>query len=414
MDGFDTQAMGYVAPAIVRDLGIPSSRMGPVFSGAILGALLGAMLCSMLADRTGRRLVLIASTFYFSAFTFLTALAPSLNQLLIVRFLAGIGLGGIMPNVVTLVGEYSPRRVRTSAMMWVANGYTAGAALGGFLSAWLIPAFGWRAVFYFGAAIPFAIATLMCLFLPESLQFLVVRERDADKVGKWLRRIDSTLPTGPGIQYTVNEQRKQGAPFMHLFTEGRTSVTVLLGLINFMNLLNLFFLSSWLPTVIKDAGHSTSIAVLVGTTLQLGGMFGTFALGWFIDRLGFIPVLSVSFALGCVGISFIGYPALSLGLLFAVVFIAGWAVMGGQPAVNAMAASYFPIYLRSTGVGWGLGIGRFGALIGPVVGGAFMGLGWSNQELFLAAALPASISAAAMFSLRWAKPLAPMKSHPAK
>jgi MFS transporter, AAHS family, 4-hydroxybenzoate transporter len=372
------------------------------------------MLCSMIADRTGRRLVIIASTFYFSAFTFLTALAPSLNQLLIVRFLAGIGLGGIMPNVVTLVGEYSPRRVRTSAMMWVANGYTAGAALGGFVSAWLIPAFGWRAVFYFGAAIPFAIATLMCLFLPESLQFLVVRERDADKVGKWLRRIDSTLPTGPGIQYTVNEERKQGAPFMDLFTDGRTSVTVLLGLINFMNLLNLFFLSSWLPTVIKDAGHSTSVAVLVGTTLQVGGMLGTFALGWFIDRLGFIPVLSVSFALGCVGISFIGYPALSLGLLFLVVFIAGWAVMGGQPAVNAMAASYYPTYLRSTGVGWGLGIGRFGALIGPVVGGAFMGLGWSNQQLFLAAALPASISAAAMFSLRWAKPLAPTKSHPAK
>ncbi|MDP8990710.1 MAG: MFS transporter [Acidobacteriota bacterium] len=401
MDGFDTQSMGYVAPAIIREWGLPSSRMGPVFSAAILGALLGAMFCSVLADRIGRRPVLIATTLYFAVFTFITALVPTLNQLLIVRFIAGIGLGGIMPNAVALVGEYSPRRNRASAMMFVANGYTAGAAFGGFLSAWLIPAFGWRAVFYLGSALPLGIAIAMFFLLPESMQFLVLRERRFDNVGKWLHKIDSKLPTGSGVHYTVHEEKRRGAPFVHLFTEGRATATVLLWIIYFMNLLNLFFLSSWLPTVIKDSGYSTSTAVLVGTTLQVGGMLGTFGMGWLIDRFGFIPVLGTSFGFGCIGIWLIGQPALALSLLFMVVFVAGWGVMGGQPALNALAASYYPTYLRSTGVGWGLGVGRLGAIVGPVVGGALMNLRWSNRELFMAAALPALISGVVMFSLRW-------------
>ncbi|MDP9113507.1 MAG: MFS transporter, partial [Acidobacteriota bacterium] len=283
MDGFDTQSMGYVAPAIVREWGVPSSRMGPVFSVAIFGALLGAMFCSVLADRIGRRPVLIGTTLYFAVFTFITAIVPTLNELLVIRFIAGIGLGGMMPNAVALVGEYSPRRHRASAMMFVANGYTAGAAFGGFLSAWLIPAFGWRAVFYVGTAVPLATAIAMYFFLPESMQFLVVRERRLDNVGKWLGKINSKIPRGPGIHYTVHEQKKRGAPFIHLFTEGRAPVTILLWIIYFMNLLNLFFLSSWLPTVMKDSGYSTSTAILVGTSLQVGGVLGTFGLGWLID-----------------------------------------------------------------------------------------------------------------------------------
>ncbi|MDP9114199.1 MAG: MFS transporter, partial [Acidobacteriota bacterium] len=165
--------------------------------------------------------------------------------------------------------------------------------------------------------------------------------------------------------------------------------------------LNLFFVSSWLPTVMKDSGYSTSTAILVGTSLQVGGVLGTFGLGWLIDRFGFTRVLSTSFGLGCIGIWAIGQPALSLGLLFVVVFVAGWGVMGGQPALNALAASYYPTYLRSTGVGWGLGVGRLGAIVGPVVGGALINLRWSNRQLFLAAALPAFISGVVMFSLRW-------------
>ncbi len=402
MDGFDVQAMGYVAPAILREWSISTSVLGPVFSAGLFGVLIGSLLFSMLADRIGRRPVLIGVALYFSAFTLLTARAQSIQELLIIRFIAGIGLGGMMPNAMALVGEYSPAKFRITVMMIVSTGFTAGAALGGFVAAWLIPSFGWRSVFYFGGAIPLAIALLMFLWLPESLQFLVLRGKDQDKVGRWLKRIAPDQTTTFETKYVVQEVKKEGVPAVHLFREGRTGTTVLLWVLNFMNLLNLYFLSSWIPTVFRDAGYATSIAVLAGAAVQVGGTVGAFGNGWFISRFGWVRALTVCFALACLSIACIGQPGLPLAVLFAVVFVAGWCVVGGQPGINALAAVYYPTYLRSTGIGWGLGIGRIGAIVGPVVGGELMGLKWSNRRLFLAAAFPALISAVVMFALRHA------------
>jgi MFS transporter, AAHS family, 4-hydroxybenzoate transporter len=401
MDGFDVQALGYVAPAIIQDWKIPAAALGPVFGAGNLGVLIGALVFSMLADKIGRRPVLIAATLFFSVMTLLTARANSVEGLLALRLIAGIGLGCIMPNATALIGEYSPRRLRITLMMGITVGFTAGAAIGGFVAAWLIPAFGWRSVFYFGGFVPLIIALAMWFWLPESLQFMVLRGRNRDKVREWLNRIDPTVPASGGAEYVVHEETQRGVPVKHLFREGRSLVTILLWVVNFMNLLNLYSLASWLPTVVRDAGHSTSTAVLVGTVLQVGGTIGTFGLAWFIARRGFIPALTTAFAVACVSIALIGQPGLSLVLLFAVVFVAGWCVVGGQPGINALAATYYPTYLRSTGIGWGLGIGRIGAIVGPVVGGEFMRLKWSTQDLFLAAAIPALISAVVMFSLRW-------------
>jgi MFS transporter, AAHS family, 4-hydroxybenzoate transporter len=175
---------------------------------------------------------------------------------------------------------------------------------------------------------------------------------------------------------------------------------MLLWVVNFMNLLNLYFLASWLPTVVRDAGRSASTAVLAGTILQVGGTIGTVGLAWLIGRLGFIPVLTASFGLASVTIALIGQPGLSLTLLFMLVFIAGWCVVGGQPGINALAGTFYPTYLRSTGVGWGLGIGRAGAIVGPVVGGEFMRRQWPTRDIFFAAAVPALVSTVALVALR--------------
>ena len=401
MDGFDVQALGFTAPAIIRDWNIPNAALGPVFGAGNFGVLIGALSFSVLADRIGRRPVLVGVTLFFSAMTLLTARASSVEELLVLRFIAGIGLGGIMPNATALIGEYSPRRMRITLMMSITVGFTAGAAIGGFISAWLIPAFGWRSVFYFGGAVPLLIACAMFFWLPESLQFMVLRGRNRETVYKWLKRIDPTVSPDRTTDYVVQEDKQGGSPVMYLFREGRTPVTILLWIVNFMNLLNLYSLASWLPTVVQDAGRSTSTAVLVGTILQVGGTVGAFGLAWLIARRGFIPVLTTSFVVACVSIATIGQPGLSLTLLFVVVFVAGWCVVGGQPGINAFAATYYPTYLRSTGVGWGLGIGRIGAIVGPILGGEFMRLKWSTEEMFLAAAIPALISAVAMFSLRW-------------
>jgi len=252
----------------------------------------------------------------------------------------------------------------------------------------------------FGGEVPLAIALTMFLWLPESLQFLVLRRRGRAQVGRWLSRIDPTIAIGPSTEYVVPEENKSGVPVVHLFREGRGAVTILLWIVNFMNLLNLYFLASWMPTVVRDAGHSASTAVLAGTVLQVGGTIGTVGLAWLIARLGFVDVLVTSFGVACLAIGTIGQPGLSLGTLFVLVFIAGWCVVGGQPGINALAGTYYPTYLRSTGVGWGLGIGRAGAIVGPMLGGQFMALKWSTRDIFLAAAVPALISTVAVWSLR--------------
>ena len=402
MDGFDVQAMGFTAPALIKDWHIAGPSLAPVLSAALFGILVGSLFFSMLADRIGRRPVLIAAALVFSAFTLATSRVSTLNELLALRFCAGLGLGGIMPNVVALVGEYSPSRLRATLIMNVANGLTAGAALGGFVAAWLIPNFGWRSVFAFGGVIPLIVAVLMFFLLPESAQFLAVRGKKLDQVGRWAKRIDPAIPSGPDVQYVVREEKKRtGVPLIHLFQEGRGVGTILLWTTNFMNLLNLYFLSSWLPTLVTGLGYTTRESVLVGTALQVGGTLGGVFLGWFVHKFGYVPTLATCFALGCINVALIGQPGFSLTMLTGVVFLAGVGILGGQAGINALASSYYPTDLRATGVGAGLGVGRVGAIVGPLLGGHFMSMHWSNQHLFLTAAVPAFISLIVMLSLRW-------------
>ena len=401
MDGFDVQALGYTAPSIVREWGVPNAVLGPVFAAANFGVLIGALFFSMLADRIGRRPVIIGATLFFGAMMILTARVTSVPQLLVMRLLAGIGLGTIIPNASALIGEYSPQRLRASMIMIAGAGFTGGAAIGGFIAAALIPAYGWQAVFYFGGAIPLIVGVAMIVALPESLQLMVIRGKNRRTLAAWLNRLDPRLHASESSEFIVREEEKRGVPVLHLFRDGRAAATLLFWVVNFMNLLNLYSLASWLPTVVRDAGYSASTAVLVGTILQVGGTLGTFGLAWMVPRGGFVRVLACTFAIACASIALIGQPGLSLPLIFVVVFIAGWCVVGSQPALNALSGTYYPTAMRSTGVGAGLGIGRIGAIVGPVIGGSFMAMHWATRDMFLAAAIPALISAIAMFSLRW-------------
>jgi AAHS family 4-hydroxybenzoate transporter-like MFS transporter len=368
MDGFDVQAIGFVAPAIIQDWKIPGPDMGPVFSAGLLGLFLGSLIFSMLGDRIGRRPVVLGATLVFAVLTLLTARVTSLSELIVVRLFAGLGLGAILPNVTALIGEYSPGRHRVTAMMIVTNGFTIGAMIGGFLSAWLIPTYGWRSVFVVGGVVPLLLLGPMFAWLPESFG---------------------------------REQRRERFPLARLFADGRAVGTVLLWTVNFMNVLNAYFVSSWLPTVVRGAGYPTETAVLVGASVQTGGVLGTLALGWVLPRVGFVPVLTVCFLTAAVNLALIGQPGLALPLLFLVAFLAGLGIFAGQPGLNALSATFYPTEMRSTGIGSGLGIGRFGAFIGPLVAGELMRNQWTTQDLFHAAAIPAAISAMAIVALRW-------------
>jgi AAHS family 4-hydroxybenzoate transporter-like MFS transporter len=400
MDGFDVQAMGYTAPAVLAEWGHDRSVMGPVFAAANFGVLIGALFFSMIADKIGRRPVIVYSTLFFSVMTIATAYAQNLEQLLWLRFIAGIGMGSIVPNATALVGEFSPKASRITLVMCITVGFTVGAAVGGFVAAWMIPVLGWRSVFVFGGVIPFVIAVVMLWSLPESLQFLAVRRRRLDQLARWLKQLAPNLRIDASTQYVSNESSRGGVPFWHLFRDGRAVFTTLLWIVNFMNILMLYSLSNWLPTLVTGMGYEQQTAVLVSTLLQVGGTIGTFGLAWLIARRGFSPVLITTFAVAVLSIAMIGQPGVSLTLLSVVVFIAGWCVVGGQPALNAMSASYYPTYLRATGVGAGLGIGRIGAIVGPYIGGVLIGRQWGSEELFYAAAIPALISTVVMLVMR--------------
>lgn len=398
MDGFDVQAMGYVAPVVIREWGIAKETLAPVFGAGLFGMLIGSLTFSALADKIGRRPVLIGATLFFSACMIATGFAQTIEQLIVWRFLAGLGLGCIMPNAMALAGEYSPRRIRVTLMMIVSCGFTLGGVVGGLITAALIPAFGWRAVFFVGGAIPLAMGVLMWLALPESIQFLLFRQqgsaRGAARARLQLARIAPTLALPDDVVLTSAETRSRGLPFVELFKEGRARVTVLLWIVNFANLLDMYFLSNWLPTVIRDAGYSTQTTVLAGTALWGGGVIGTLLLGRIIDVAGFTRVLASTFLIAIVSTAAIGNPAVMVSVvaMFVAIFLTGFSIIGGQPALNALAATYYPTSLRSTGIGWSLGVGRIGSVVGPMLGGALLHLNWSSSALFVAAAVPACVS----------------------
>ncbi|WJF90856.1 MFS transporter [Paraburkholderia bonniea] len=387
IDGFDAQAMGYVAPSVIGEWHVSKATLGPVFSASLFGMLLGALGLSVLADRIGRRPVLIGATLFFALSMLATPLVSTIPGLIALRFITGLGLGCIMPNAMALVGEFSSPAHRVKRMMLVSCGFTLGAALGGFLSAALIPAYGWRAVFWVGGAVPLVLALVMLVALPESLQFLVLKG-DQARARRWLAKFDPALRLDASTRLVVSEPPMRGAPVAELFRAGRGPVTLVLWAISLMNLMDLYFLSNWLPTVMRDAGYTPAMAVIVGTTLQTGGVIGTLLLGVLIERFGFVRVLFGCFAAAALFVGAIGAVAHALPWLLLVVFAGGFCVVGGQPAVNALAGHYYPTALRSTGIGWSLGIGRIGSVIGPLVGGQLIALNWSNTALFQAAALP--------------------------
>ena len=399
MDGFDVQVMGFVAPALIEAWKIPGPALTPVLTAGNLGILVGALIFTMVADKIGRRPVLIWATLYFSVMMVITAQATTIEQLVVLRFITGLGLGSIIPNATALIGEFSPKHRRVTLMMAVSVSFTAGAGFGGFVSLALVPRFGWESVFYFGGLVPLLIAAAMYLWLPESLQFMVVRNRRPDEVRRVIAGIDPRLGAASDVRFVATEAQKGGVPAMHLFRDGRTPVTLLLWVVNFMNTLIVYSLSGWMPTIIRNVGYSQQEAVLVGAILQVGGTLGTLAFAGIIPRLGFIPVLAGSFAAGSLVIAAVGWSVPVLGALLFTVFFAGWCSIGAQPGLNAMSATFYPTYLRSTGIGWALGFARFGGVVGPIVGGELLRRQWAPDQLFLAAAVPPVIALIGILAL---------------
>ncbi len=400
LDGFDNGVIGFVAPVIAPAWGVNVPAFGPVFGAGLFGLMLGALASGPLADRFGRKVVVLLSTLIFSVFALATVLAHSIDQLYALRFLTGLGVGGLMPNSIALTAEFAPRRIRATVVAIMFLGFPLGAGGGGFIGAQLIPHFGWQSLFLLGGLLPLLLLPVAILVLPESIRFLVSRSHRPTHVAGLLNRLTRTEDYNGTENFIIAEEKLHGFTVRHLVTEGRAVNTALLWIIFFCNLLVIYFLNSWLPTILRDSGVALETSLRLSGLVSWGGIVSTLLLGPIVDRYGapgVVVLLYIAAALFVFGIGLSGANVLLLTLTIAG---CGACVIGGQSFINVMSAVLYPTAIRSTGVGWALGIGRVGAIVGPVIGGILLGAHFSPKSLFFTTAVPALIAAAAMFILR--------------
>jgi AAHS family 4-hydroxybenzoate transporter-like MFS transporter len=400
LDGFDTQAIAYVAPVIAEDWQMSMASFGPIFGAGLAGLTVGAFVLSPAADRFGRKSVILVSMAIFGVFSLITAWAGTMNELLLYRFLTGLGLGGAMPNIIALTSEYAPARLRATLVTVMFCGFPLGSTIGGVLSAPMIAAFGWHSVFILGGIAPLVVLVLLIVMLPESVRYLVARGAPAEKIERIMRRLDPAITAGGPRAYVLDEPRAKGFPVRKLFEDGRARVTLLLWVAFFMNLLVMYFLVNWLPSLLRGAGLPLQIAILSTAILNFGGVVGAITLGRMIDRLNPHLVLGSAYAASAGFIALVALGASDLWILMPATFLAGYGVVGTQIGMNALTAGVYPTAIRSTGVGWALGVGRIGSIIGPVAGGLLIGAGWSTEWVVMAAVVPALLASAAVFALR--------------
>ncbi|MGI4859394.1 MAG: MFS transporter [Janthinobacterium lividum] len=402
LDGLDTAIMGFVAPVVMHDWHVSRAAFGPVMGAAMIGLALGALTAGPAADRIGRRKILIGSVFCFGLFSLLCAFAQTPFELMALRFLTGLGLGAAMPNSTTLLSEYVPSRSRSLLLTIMFTGFNFGSGIGGFASASLLPHFGWRGVFILSGVLPVLAIPILLAFLPESARLMLVRHVASDRIAQTLGRVSGHV-FDRDVRFTAPEPTLSAkAPVKMLFADGYAFSTLMLWLTYFMGLLIIYLLTGWLPTLIRDAGLSMERAATIAGLFQLGGTIGAVVVGFAMDRLDRNAVIGTAYLLGGFFIFSLGMSSMQSTLLPILVTAAGFCMSGAQTGLNALAPSCYPTRARATGVSWMLGIGRLGGILGSIVGGTLLSMGFSFSTLLSVLALPAVIAAAAILMNRLA------------
>ncbi len=388
LDGFDTQAIGFVAPVITSEFNIPSTEMGIVFSAGLIGLMFGAFALSPVADRIGRKPVIILSCVVMGVFSLFTATADGFNELVVYRFLTGIGLGGVMPNINTLTSEYAPGKRRAILMTIMFLGFPFGAAVGGFLSSGLIASYGWQAVFIVGGIAPLVLVIFLHFFLPESICFLAEKNPNDPSIGKLLNKIETSFSPKTNDHYRLAE-RTSGSSIGMLFQGGYFNATMMLWVIFFLNLMLMYTLLNWLPTLMGEEGLTLEDAILTTVAFNIGGVAGMLVLAQFIDRFGPFRVLGSVYFITTIVVAGLGLVGSSFPMAMGIAACAGFCITGSQFGINVFAVNLYPTHARSTGLGWALAVGRLGAIIGPFMLGVMKARDWSSDDIFYFLAIPA-------------------------
>lgn len=394
VDGFDTAVIGFLAPKIAAEWQLQPQGLAALFGAALFGSIAGSVIFGPICDYIGRTRTLVVATLMFGILTVAAGLSQNLTQLIALRFLAGIGLGGVLPCAIALTSEYAPVTRRSALVNAMFCGFTLGAATSGLIAAWLIPVFGWRMVFLAGGLVPVTLAIVSHFILPESLSFLTAKGGREDEIRAVLAKI---TPGGVPLDWLPqSEVVSTGTPATELFAARPLSGTLLLWLTAFCGLMSIYLLNSWMPLLLTQQGYSISQASVIGAMFQVGGTLGAIFLGILMDRKKPNRVIAVASLLAGFFLFAIGWFAGQPVLLAGALFCAGVCIPGAQVGSSAYAATWYPTRVRATGISWMSGMGRVGSLIGSVGGGVLVSMGLGIGGILGLLAIPMTVVAAAM------------------
>jgi len=387
IDGYDIAAIAFAAPSLAREWALKPGALGPVFSASLIGVLFGSALFGWVGDRYGRKAALVGSNLLFGVFTLAAAYAANLDQMFWLRLLAGLGIGGVIPNVVAINAESAPRNLRATLAIIAVGCVPLGGAIPGFVAAAYVPQYGWPILFMIGGIVPILIGLAAAFGLPESIKYMTLHESQRGKMEKLVAEIRPGFQVPPNARFVIEDEKQYpGFNPSYLFRDGLALITPLLWLLFALNLMGYFFLISWTPTLMTAAKLPPATAALAGASLQVGGTIGALVLCWWLQRHRFLAV-SILFVIAVPVVASIGYAGLtSQTAVLVATFLAGFFVLGIQSGINVVGALVYPTSLRANGSGWELGIGRIGSIVGPLVGALFVGM--PVQNLYMWSALP--------------------------
>ena len=389
-DGYDLAINGVALPLLMQEWNMTAVQAGMLASTALAGMMFGAMLFGMLADKIGRKNVILICVTLFSGFTFWGGFASGPTEFGILRFIAGLGIGGVLPNLVALTSEYAPQKMRSTLVTTMFSGYAVGGIMAALLGAWFTPSFGWEIMFYI-AGIPLLVLPILYLYLPESLTFLVKKQQN-EKASKIVQQISPEQNVTASTQFVLNEVHAPDASIAALFKQGRSMSTLLFWCCFFMCLLMVYALGSWLPKLMMAAGYSLGNSLMFLMAMNIGAVVGTIGGGILADRFHLKPVIIGMFLLGAVSLVGLGFNS-PQAVIYLLVAAAGASAIGSSILLYSFVAQYYPLAIRSTGIGCASAVGRVGAIVGPIIIGFLLGMELPHKMNFLAVAIPAIIGA---------------------
>ncbi|WP_288382346.1 MFS transporter [uncultured Acinetobacter sp.] len=397
-DGYDLVIYGVVLPLLMQEWSLTSVQAGMLASTALCGMMFGAMLFGALADKIGRKNVILICVTFFSGFTFLGAFASNPYEFGILRFLAGLGIGGVMPNLVALTSEYAPKRIRSTLVGTMFSGYAIGGILSALIGSYLVESQGWQIMFLI-AGVPLILLPVIWKFLPESLTFLV-KTGKTDQAHRIIQKISPEQSIGINTRLVLNEDHvPTGSSVKGLFQQGRAFNTLMFWVLFFMCLLMVYALSSWLPKLMLAAGYSLGKSILFLFALNVGAMMGSIGGGILSDKFHLKPVIMGMLMAGVVALIGLGFNSPAY-VLYGLVTVAGAATIGTSILLYSYVAQYYPLSVRSTGIGCASGVGRIGAIVGPILTGLLLTLNLPHTMNFVMISIPAMLAICAILTLK--------------